>query len=533
MSRKSSVIFNTREQILSSDINRVQTLDNRETMDWSKDNNRGDSERAAGSDGDTTLVQPGGATNRFQRVPVWGPNTGNMTSNVGEGEMHIQGTGTGDESTYKVLRWIAEIITLAPSDPADPRIDLVVATVGEQSTDASSRTILVDPVTRVTAPAMVNKTKNPKATLAVLTGTPAAVPVPPIPSATQFVLFEVFVPATITNAAAADATRPVPAGNVRLESAMHGIIQGLDFFPGLGDDFLVPDPLGTDFRDAGLCRVIINGELITFKGGHQFPANAKMLFTDILADPFAGAAPAANDKVYYMYAVGGRSMPDSFGGSFGGGSSVPDVPPDKFFSIRIVESITQPQADGRPSAVIGLPGGGTTQEGALYIGVGYVIQGTTRRKRVQWIGDQVWAKDGQKGTGTVSGDQASFSEPDQNSAPGPGVFGVDYTLATRPNLSTWARIVPFIAAAAGTPSIGVKIGPSGVGGAQIVYRRQFESAGTAANKRAQGGEFFELPLAPFGGVDMNLFSLSIETDFTTNMFFMPTAYNMRVNRYGR
>ncbi len=211
MSRKSSVIFNTREQILSSDINRVQTLDNRETMDWSKDQNRADSERAAGSDGDTTLAQQGNALNRFQRVPVWGPNALDMTSNVGEGEMHVQSTGTGDESTYKVLRWIAEIITLAASDPADPRIDLVVATLGELSTDPTSRTILVDPVTRVTAPAVVNKTKNPKATLAVLTGTPAAVPVPPVPSATQFVLFEVFVPATITAAANADATRPVPA----------------------------------------------------------------------------------------------------------------------------------------------------------------------------------------------------------------------------------------------------------------------------------------------------------------------------------
>jgi hypothetical protein len=389
MANKSSVVENTREQILSSDLNRMQRLTDREWLNLSYDQGRTDNDRSL-TTGLARLTQGsnGEARSYFQKVPTIAKSGASMAITIGAGEA-LENIGTPvnpDDPNYSTHRWPDTILTPAVGNGANPRIDLIVSTAAEQSTDAQTRNVLQDPSTGVVAPETVYKTLNPLSTLAVIAGTPAAAPVPPIPPPTALVLYEVLVPTASTLATQASLTRQLQRQSVYVGTSAHGILEGCS--PIFGS-VTTGGPLETaaadvKLDDVGVNRVVIDGEVLVFAGGVTTGLLPKIIQDTGAANPF-GVAAATADRAYFIYVVGGiwfntRSL-DNGGGNNG------------FDSVVLVESLTPPMIDGRPTAPINTPWGNTVQ-GALYIGLGYTVFGTTFRKRVFWENDYCWARGG-------------------------------------------------------------------------------------------------------------------------------------------
>lgn len=530
MSRKSSVILNTREQVLSADVNRLQQLSAREWMDTIRDFGRGDPYRTQGSNNTIGLAFSGDPVNRLQLKPTYAPSGINMTATVGAGELHVQTTApSADDSAYQVLRWLSTVLTFGAGDATNPRIDLVVVTNGDQSTDLSSRTILVDPVARTTAPATVNKTRNPLATLSVIAGTPAATPGPPSIPAGTFLLMQVDVPATITIASNAHAAFVPALHSASVGDSMHGILEGFSNLILAADADDSSDDFQATFLLDGIYRVIIDGELITFKGGYEASVQPRMVLQDASNNPLTGAASATADTPFYYYVVGGRHAPNQRGGR--GNQAL-----NQYYPVNIIESLTPPAPDGRPTAPISYPIAGgttTTREGALYVGVGFITAGSggppPRRKDVQWVDDMVIACDGI--TGGTAFFAAAFNEAGLNGAPAATALNLSVLLASKPNLATWYRGIVFTAALTAGPHL-IRIHQSSAAGAsrRAVFQRY---VGTGAGyDRAITHQYFESAIATGAAKDYNVRSVSLETDFDA-IYIRPVAYNMRVKRYGR
>ena len=433
MTRKSEVIFNTREEELSSDVNRLQRLQNRETMDAGQDDSRTDYHRSGTSDAQSFTLQ-GTVRVRLQRAPTWTPSGALFQSDIGEGEAHFVGAGGGDESAYKVARWAAATVVFAAPHATLARIDTVYAQGGELATDPQTRTILQDPLTQVTAPATVNKTLNPLATLAIATGTANADPHAgrtPIPAG-AVALFDVLVGPAATDAAQFRVARVTERPFYEVIGAAHGLIEGITMKcegPANESAGATPLPDGDFAVTQGLIRAVVNGRLLTGFGGdltEGFTGANKLagIQRDPLNDPF-GAAVGTNDVPYYVYLVPSIAVS---GVQAGGLSASPFV---------LIESLTTPDDAGHPSANIQGPGGVLFRADALYVGVGFKAQGQTYRKSFYWDGDGwCWAGSSPASTFPGSTGYMFFNETDagtggKRTLPAVG-FGTDFTLLTRP-----------------------------------------------------------------------------------------------------
>lgn len=376
-SRDSIVNFNAREQALSSDLVRLQKLASRELQNLIADEERALVDPTLTAYG--SVIGAGEPINAAAQLPglISGPSTFDVT--VGAGEAFLfDNTITGDDSPYQVVRWVETALAISTPDATDARVDLIVATPATENTDLESRNLLLDPVARTIAPQNVFKTQNPNATLSVVTGVPAALP-PAVPAG-AVAIFEVVVPP-----AAADASefRPVRRIFRRVSgpfATAHGILAGCKL--GWTDVNELTTSAGIFLDSDLMSSVVIDGETIDIPLAQLRSADS-LVVQDSLANPFGSSAPAANDRAYYIYLVGGRNLPQ-WSGTFP--PTVTGFPP---VPILMVESTTSPDADGRPVTDIATPRGNTTR-GALFIGNGFVVAGSTRRKPCVLSADGRW-----------------------------------------------------------------------------------------------------------------------------------------------
>lgn len=347
---------NTREEILSSDINRAQRLQSRELQNFIK-------ERGYKADGSVINGISG-------VVPTITPIPATFTVDMEAGQGFVEdATGlTADDSDFQVLRWLEQLGLTFSAPGGNDRIDLIVATPGTQATDTVSRNILLDPVARTVAAANVEKTVNPQATVAVIEGVPAATPVPPAVPAGTYVLFEVYVPTTAI--AAGDFTfapQLFPLTTQPL-TRQHGVLKGCNIRWSDIDAAVssIPQLSGNTENIA-----IIDGEMVIFASNSAGATEQQpQTFGDGNApnNPFAVVNPSATAmRPFYIYLVGGRHAPQITGQSAFGVKT----------NAAIVCSLVPPFNNGKPSANITTPRGTVTTDGAVYVGMGFTKRAST------------------------------------------------------------------------------------------------------------------------------------------------------------
>jgi hypothetical protein len=380
----SQVIINSREQILSGDLNRIQKIASREAADRIVHAMKRDEfTDATGAPCQLpTLMQLPIPENCADAMGTPTYSVGSYQCGVTAGQAYTYNIpSTTDESGCVVVRWPATSFTITPHATLQ-RIDIIIATPAMVDTDAASRNILVDPVARTVSPNIVNKTTNPEATVTVLTGTPGGTKAPSVPAG-SLGLWEVIVPTT-----AADSSEFlfVPRTWRRLESfgTSHMIIEGaqlksansIEGVPGIGPPYF----------DSYITRVAIDGEVIvalipgTVSGAH-FPANS-----DENADPY-GLTVQTWDQPVFLYLCGGHWAPMNGCDSTIAvvGKVVQNGP------LVLMASITPPLF-GRASADLKLNGDTIDRKGTLYAGVAFMAAGYIDYKPTYWAGDWVYAK---------------------------------------------------------------------------------------------------------------------------------------------
>lgn len=406
-----------REEVLAADLIRAQLLASKMVQDAAGD---------LAADGAGVVIAS------LDAVPSWTATAG-FTATLGLGRGHVFSTTgvTADDSNFQVIEWPATPLTFSTPDPTNPRIDLIVATPATQAQDIVARNVLLDPVARTQGLVNVAKTSQPFATIAVVTGTPGATPVPPAVPGGAVAVYEVYVPA----AAASSAAFPVPALRLFRRapfpwSAMNGIIAGCRL---TWDLTVNPSTTSSGITfGAGTSFVVIDGEVIDCSSLTGIP-----VIQDSAANPF-GVAAGASDKPYYIYVVGGRHAPQ---GSLGFGGFIP---------VAIVESLTPPNlVTGSPTSSITTPRGAASAAACLYIGIGFVLAGTTRRHACQMGPEMTYivgSAEAMSLTKTIVGTEAL------------GVPG------SKPTVSTKALVSMAISAASGTAAARLSIDRGDGGG---------------------------------------------------------------------
>lgn len=441
---KSFEKLNAREVLVSSDIMRLQTLASRDDQDLQGAMARSIDSSPTNPTGPGSLLQIlGSPISGLDVVPTFTAASG-YTATLGAGAGFLYDPGlaglSADDSAYLVARWSSQTITFTTPSGANPRIDLVVATPAMVDTDSQSRNILVDPVARTITPQNVFKTTNPVATVAVIAGTPASSPVPPAVPAGSLGVMYVWVPASAPSAAnfaqarAAWRRAPYPF------AAMSGIIAGMGLKWDLTAD---PTAASAGMIAKGFHRICIDGEVMEFYANIDSTAGG---FTpDTANNPF-GVAAGTSDKPYFLYACGGRHNP------------MPSLnTSDGILSpVTIVESLTPPNlATGKPSAALTTPVG-SVLDGAVYVGLGFLVAGATRRRACMMIGDMTYF-----GGGDTSSAPNSRA---RTSAPFDGIPSAGTGFASAPSISTKVAVVVRFDSA--TPGSEMKVFPQdGSGGA--------------------------------------------------------------------
>jgi len=354
------VKFNSREQILSGDLNRVQKLVSRDAHNILEAGARRDG--FAELDGSPlspgflgTPADTGSPITRANAIGGIATTVGSFTFTVGAGEVEAEiFSGDPDASSYQVLRWPDTQFTSAP-DGSQSRIDLVYATPAMVDSDLESRNVLLDPVARTVAPQNVFKTSDPTATLMLLPGTPGSNVAPAAPVG-SVAIWEVV---TLDGDADSTAYRYIRRVWRRVESfgTCHAILEGCTPFWPTADDGGVTTrrPM---LADGAVHRAIIDGEVIVWVAGGELRA-----VTDSNGDPTAMAA-AAFDQPYYLYLCGGRSAPQQ---------GLPFNSPFQTFSpLRLVASTQAPGVGGRSSGDLAFGGVSIPIAGTLFVGVGFM-----------------------------------------------------------------------------------------------------------------------------------------------------------------
>jgi hypothetical protein len=368
-------LWTNRETILSSDLTRVGKLANMEFQQAEELRSmRADFylpasntfEDFASATKDAAYIAIPGLTRAPSIDPIAG--TFNVTLGSGEGECVGSGTIPADESEYQMARWAEQALTWPTEgqpNPTNPLICLIVATPADVSDELQSRNILVNPDTRETSPANVYKLSRPQATITVLPGAAAAVPLPPACPAGALPLFEVFVPH-----GASDSTEYqfIRRSWRRVEfpgTSQHGIVKGC--VPNLGAvgalaSYSIGLPGGVPHR------LVIDGELLTWQTQYTLSIAA-----DLTTPPTA--APAGYDMPTYLYLCGGRNTPLRWQGRASG------IAAGSFAPVVLVESLTPPDSMGHPTAALSITWGtgavAISRAAACYIGVRFRAAGTT------------------------------------------------------------------------------------------------------------------------------------------------------------
>jgi hypothetical protein len=282
-----------------------------------------------------------------------------VTYGAGHGNVFTSVGITPGESTYREVYWASQNLTHANPDPTNPRVDVVTVTPAAFGTAS---------------------------TLAVVTGTPAANPVPPAIPAGSFPLFYVQIPVSGIDPDSTHfrACRGLGRRVGYPWSGMSAIVAGCEIswdytadpsaasaaiYVGAGDQ------TGTNIT---VNRILIDGEMIEWVGVNSSTGGG--VFVDSTANPFA--SPASDfDTPYYLYACGGRHNP--LPSNSGAGA---------FNPITVCESTVPPNPKtGKPTGNLTVNGVTVTPNGALYIGLGFVALNTSFRRGCLMDGEMTHA----------------------------------------------------------------------------------------------------------------------------------------------
>jgi hypothetical protein len=406
-----------REQVLTSDVNRIGDLAGRELMDskllrstradfYKPSTNTFDDFSAAGKAAQATpiagLTQPPSLDGM---AAVF-----DMALGAGEGQLPFT-SANPDQSDYQILRWPAQTLTWpgggAP-DATNPLICLICATPADQLTDLQSRNILLDPILRTVSPQNCYKSTDPLATISVIAGAAAAAPVPPAVPAGALALFEVFVPPLASDSLA---FLPVRRAWRQIEfpgTSQHGIVKGCEPTLTLSTPYLL---MGLN----SVHRIVIDGELLTFLGNGSAAAKA-----DTVNAPIAAVG---SDKPLYLYLCGGRNRPVlNYSYATPGWMPIP---------VHLVVSRTAPDPLGYPTADLGIatPTISFPRAACCYVGVCFYGVGGTTNVPAFIDGDWIFAVQevGAPGGGGARG----FSEPLQTGV----ITTIPFALGSLPSVS--------------------------------------------------------------------------------------------------
>ena len=488
-----------REQILSTDLNRIGTLAGRELMDAAQSRSvRADfydpasgtfDDFGAGAKG--TNSQPLSGTTQ---PPSLDGIAGVFDMDLGAGEGVLPATPANpDISGYQLLRWPAQTISWpggGTPDATHPVICTVVATPGDQLADITSRNILLDPSLRTVAPQNVYKTSNPLATISVIAGTAATAPVPPTIPAGTLALFDVFVPPAV-----ADSTAFLPVRRAWrvIEfpgTSQHGILHGCEPKLVLASAVL---PLG----NAVVHRLVIDGELLTFQGTGQ-----AIVENDTASPPTN--APPGNDKPYYLYLCGGRHQPMmNYGPVALGGTPIP---------VHLVLSATAPDPLGYPKATLAIASPATAfpRAACVYIGLAFYGAGTGTNVRAYYDGD--WIRGAVTQVATLQATVTNGFKETPISTP-----EVSYTAWTLGSLPAVSPVVELFIAYAGSSSGDLASVSCGGGSDSFAI--------------AQLGDEFQQRLVRISGAQAaTIYYKGVATGILS---ITPTAYKMNVPRLAR
>jgi len=515
--QRSSVIFNSREQILSNDLNRVQTLVSRDAQNVllkgalrdSFTNNLGIPVNPGytGTPGEALLPSvPRGTVGGINVVT----NSFTFTMLAGQVDFEVD-TIAVDDSDLQIARWADTPLTINP-DPSQYRIDLIIATPNEVQSDLQSRNVLLNPSTRSIAPQNVYKTQDPTATITVVTGTPGVLQAPPCPDG-SVALWEV-----VTNNTDADATtyRFIRRVWRRVESfgTVHGIHEGcVPLQNGVADEgtSLIPylPSVSDPANGSPVHRAIIDGELIVWPAQTGLEIYAA---PDQNADPTAVAA-GTFDTPFYWYLAGGRWAPQN---------GFPVVGTLTFAPLRLIASLTPP-AYGRASAALQVGGQAVPAAGTLYIGIGFISGASLGcYKGCRIVGDWVYPMTSQypySGIGPSTAAIGPFPQFTEAAIAPPASTGTVSIHAPAP--STACDLSLTTSASGGSQAILFWNG-SGGDGDQILLGA-ISSAGNAAWAQAK----LALPNPGY-----NTFAYASSAGGDQNMIVAAIAYNMNVKRIG-
>jgi hypothetical protein len=501
----STVIENSREQILSSDLNRMQNLASRELQNVLQNGGK----RDAFTD---TFGNPQGPDNyadpvtRADDLGTIVGTTGSYNVVLSAGQVFgVVATANPDASAYSVARWPLTTITSIAPDGAANRIDLIIATPAMVATDSYSRNILVDATARTVAPASVNKTTNPTATITVLVGTPGASAAPACPSG-SFPLWEVF-----TAAADADslAYRFIPRTWKRVQDlgTCHAVLQNC-----------VPESLLTKveasamqpfLRGAAVHRAVIDGEIVVA----SIPDSAMAIVcepdTTTNKNPETATIDTNKDVPAYFYLCGGRNAPQN-------GLPVTASPPTGLSqapsALRLVASLTAP-VNGRAGADLAIDSVVVPRAGTIYVGACFISRGTHLYKPFTIDGDWIYAATAS--TGATVMPVAGFN------APGP-VTGASGAVDIYPPVgSTMADIVMYGIDTGSAAAVYLYPGATYVDVDFSVARLFIPTTSLNAMSRARVA-------VPSGGH----FNWAGGTATPTSLRIFATGYNMNVSRLG-
>ena len=281
-----------------------------------------------------------------------------VTYGAGAGKVFTSvGIGPG-ESTYRDVWWASQNLTHANPHATLARYDAVTVTPSAFGTAS---------------------------VLAVVTGTPAALPLAPaIPSGSS-AIFYVYVGAAVADSTHFRACRGLGRRVGYPWSGMSAIVAGCELSwnyiadpaTTTADIFVgAADQTGTNFT---VNRILIDGEPIEWAGYLSNTTNG--VVSDSTADPFGTVASSSFDRPYYVYACGGRHNP--LPANTGTGILNP---------VTICESTVPPNPKtGKPTGNLTVNGVTVTPNGALYIGLGFVVQGTTRRRGCVMDGEMTYS----------------------------------------------------------------------------------------------------------------------------------------------
>jgi len=313
VSNPTRVNFNTLEQAVSSDMNRVGALAGFNLQELVRD---------LGNGIDGGLTPPTAVARGLKATPGAG-----MSLDISTGTAYLYSTATdGDSSPYRISKLTTTTsLEIAAADGTHSRIDLVSFHDAVESTDSTTRNELTLPDRTVSAVA-VDKTKRPSMVLTVTTGTPGATPAFPSVPAGDKALWYVRVPAGATTLDEADLmdmrTPLAPASVARSHGRLSGLYMGVND-PGVGLTCSIGSGLA-----------IVNGVMVNYKARRSFGTS----WIDSIVATAGTPTGLAADTEYCFYGV-----------ATGGGSPVGKTIEDGL--IPVISDVL-PTAAGKPASAI-------------------------------------------------------------------------------------------------------------------------------------------------------------------------------------